>query len=147
MRRFKTGICVFVIGGLWAAGVPVYAQAPAGPMTQTTSPATGTTSPTNTASSAKAPAADVPRTRNLSGSWKLNKDESTQPKKRDGDDSGGGRRGGGGRSGGGWPGGSRGGYGGGGKPSGASAERCKKMDAVTRTSAQLELSEKRVGDR
>jgi len=41
MRPFKTGICVFAIGGLWAAGISVYAQAPAGPMTQTTSPTTG----------------------------------------------------------------------------------------------------------
>src|SRR5260221_14456097 len=132
MRRFKTGICVFVIGGLWAAGVPVYAQAPAGPMTQTTSPAPGTTSLTNTASSAKAPAADVPRTRNLSGSWKLNKDESTQPKKRDGDDSGGGRRGGGGGSGGGWPGGSRGGDGGGGEGLGVRGSAKKKREEEKR---------------
>jgi hypothetical protein len=88
MRPLKRGICVFVIGGLWAAGIPVYAQAPAGPMTQTSTPAA---TASNTASSAKAPAVpDVPRTKNLSGSWKLNKDESTQPKKRDDDDSGGG---------------------------------------------------------
>src|SRR5256885_6249038 len=100
MRPLKTGICVFAIGGLWAAGIPVYAQAPAGPMTQTTAPAPGAISPAHTATSAKAPAAHVPRTKNLSGSGKVNKDESPQPKERDDDDLGGGRR-----RGGGWPGG------------------------------------------
>src|SRR5260221_14776816 len=132
MRPLKTGICVFAIGGLWAAGISVYAQAPAGPMTQTTSPTTGTISPASTANSAKAPTADVPRTKNLSGSWKLNKDESTQPKKRDGDDSGGGRRGGGGRSGGGWPGGSRGGDGGGGEGLGVRGSAKKKREEEKR---------------
>ncbi len=136
MRPFKTGICVFAIGGLWAAGISVYAQAPAGPMAQTTSPAPGTISPASTASSAKAPAADVPRTKNLSGSWKLNKDESTQPKKRDDDDSGGGRRGGGGRSGGG-----RGGYGGGGMHRGMSDDERKEMQELTRPSETLDFTQ------
>src|SRR5882724_1191648 len=136
MRPLKTGICVFAIGGLWAAGIPVYAQAPAGPMTQTASPAPGTISPANTASSAKAPAADVPRTKNLSGSWKLNKDESTQPKKRDDDDSGGGRRGGGGRSGGGG-----GGYGGGGMHRGMSDDERKEMQELTRPSETLDFTQ------
>lgn len=140
MRPFKTGICVFVIGGLWAAGIPVYAQAPAGPMTQTAAP---TTSAPNATNSAKAPAAaEMPRTKNLSGSWKLNKDESTQPKKRDDDASGGGRHGGGGRSGGGWPGGGRGGYGGGGMHRGGmSDDERKEMQELTRPSETLDFTQ------
>jgi len=142
MRPFKTGIRVFAIGGLWAAGISVCAQAPAGPMTQTTSPAPGTVSTTNAASSSKAPAeADVPRTNNLSGSWKLNKDESTQPKKRDDDDSGGGRHGGGGRAGGGWPGGGRGGYGGGGMHRGMSDDERKEMQELMRPSETLDFTQ------
>ena len=125
MRPFKTGICVFAIGGLWAAGISVYAQAPAGPMAQTTSPAPGTISPASTASSAKAPAADVPRTKNLSGSWKLNKDESTQPKKRDDDDSGG----------------SRGGYGSGGMHRGMSDDERKEMRELMRPSETLDFTQ------
>jgi len=142
MRPFKAGIRVFAIGGLWAAGIAAHAQAPAGPMTQTTSPAPGAVSPANTVSSAKAgAAADVPRTKNLSGSWKLNKDESTQPKKRDDDDSGGGRHGGGGRSGGSWPGGGRGGYGGGGMHRGMGDDERKQMQELTRPSETLDFTQ------
>ena len=137
MRPLKTGIRVVAIGGIWAAGISVCAQAPAGPMTQTTSPTPAAVSSTSAASSAKAPAeADVPRTKNLSGSWKLNKDESTQPKKRDDDDSGGGRHGGGG-----WPGGGRGGYGGGGMHRGMSDNERKEMQELMRPSETLEFSE------
>jgi len=140
MRPFKMGIRVFVIAGLCTAGISALAQAPAGPMTQTT-PQGPATAPTSAAGSAKAPAADVPRTRNLSGSWKLNKDESTQPKKRGDDDSGGGRRGGGGRSGGGWPGGGRGGYGGGGTHRGMSDDERKEMQELMRPSETLEFTQ------
>ena len=141
MRPFKTGIRVFVVGGLCATGILVCAQAPAGPMTQKTSPEPGGVSPTTAASSTKAMAADVPRMKNLSGSWKLNKDESTQPKKRDDDDSGGGRHGGGGRSGGGWPGGGRGGYGGGGMHRGMSDDERKEMQELMRPSETLDFTQ------
>jgi len=141
MRPLKTGIRIFVVGGLWAAGISVCAQAPAGPMTQTTSPEPRGVSPKAAASSAKATAADIPRTENLSGSWKLNKEESTQPKKREDDDSSGGRHGGGGRSGGGWPGGGRGGYGGGGMHRGMSDDERKEMQELMRPSETLDFTQ------
>src|SRR5262249_21210743 len=107
MQRQEFSFRMFFGLGLCAAGIVANAQAPAGPMTQTqTSPQAAST----TVAAPAQPKSDVPRTKNLTGSWKLNKDESTQPKKRD-NDSGGQRVGG--RSGGGWPGGGRGGYGGG----------------------------------
>jgi hypothetical protein len=133
---WKLPLAPLVLGVCGGFALSAVAQAPAGPMTQTTAPAPGTISPTDTASSAKAPAADVPRTKNLSGSWKLNKDESTQPKKRDDDDSGGRRRGGGGRSGGG-----RGGYGGGGMHRGMSDEERKEMQELTRPPETLDFTQ------
>jgi len=126
---FVTGFCV--------AGIVTNAQAPAGPMTQTQSSApTGPASVTQ--SSPAQPKANVPRTRILTGSWKLNKDESTQPKKRD-NDSGGQR--GGGRSGGGWPGGGRGGYGGGMHRGGMSDEERKEMQELMRPSETLDFAQ------
>ncbi len=120
------------------------AQAPAGPMTQTTAPppsaSTATVLPAKTA-----PVPDVPRKKDLTGSWKLNKDESTQPKKRndDGSDNGGGRHGGGG-SGGGWPGGGggHGGYGGGMHRSGGMSDQERsEMQELMRPSETLEFAQ------
>src|ERR1700692_2119185 len=110
-----------VAGFVFIAACPlanVWAQSPAGPLPQTASqdgsaPAAQTT----------APRPDVPRTKILAGTWRLNLDESDDPAKRmqqargsDGNGQYGGRRGGG--MGGGWPGGGglggRGGMGGGG---------------------------------
>src|SRR5713101_1371217 len=95
------------------------AQAPPGPLPQT-APQDGSMAPPP-----KAPAPDVPRTKVLAGTWRLNLDESDDPGKKlqqargsDSGGQGGGRRGGGGM-GGGWPGGGgmggRGGMGGGGR--------------------------------
>src|SRR5258708_6177753 len=94
----------------------LHAQAPPGPLPQTSSQDSSTAAP------AKAPAPAVPRTKMLAGTWRLNLDESDDPAKKiqqsRGSDSGqgGGGRGGGGM-GGGWPsGGGRGGGGNGGRP-------------------------------
>src|SRR5215470_4550900 len=125
---FFLGACGFSFRAL--------AQAPAGPMKQTQSSAP--TAPANTTQSSPAQAkADVPRTRILSGSWKLNKDESTQPRKRD-NDSGGQR---GGNSGGGWPGGVRGGYGSGMHRGGMSDDERKEMQELMRPSETLDFSQ------
>ena len=126
------------------AAISVGAQAPAGPMAQTVAPpAAGSTAATTSAPAKTTPVPDVPRKKDLSGSWKLNKDESTQPRKRndDGSDSGGGRRGGGG-SGGGWPGG-RGGYGGGMHRggSGMSEQERSEMQELMRPSETLEFTQ------
>src|SRR5262245_47649245 len=96
---FAGVFCGFAISGK--------AQSPPGPMTQTTAPPAAATSSAATTGQ-KEPTPDVPRTKNLAGSWKLNRDESTQPHDRERSGRGGS---GGGRSGGGYPGGGRGGYG------------------------------------
>ncbi len=131
MRAIKLPIRVFLFAGLWTGTISISAQAPAGPMTQTAAPARA--GPAAAAAGiGKAPvAAEVPRTRNLSGSWKLNKDESTRPKKREDDDSGGGRR----------PGGGRGGYGGGGMHRGMSDDERKEMQELMRPSETLEFTQ------
>src|ERR1700751_4832380 len=95
------------------------AQAPPGPLPQTPAQDGSTAAPP------KASSPDVPRTKVLAGTWRLNLDESDDPGKKlqqargsDSSGQGGGRRGGGGM-GGGWPGGGgmggRGGMGGGGR--------------------------------
>jgi len=133
MRPIAVGGCVFVIAGLFAGAVSVRAQAPAGPMTQTTAPPAAK----STALSAQAQSSpSVERTRDLTGSWKLNKDESTQPRDREH-----GGRGGGGRSGGGgYPGGGRGGYGGG-MHRGMSDDERKEMQELMRPSETLDFKQ------
>lgn len=128
MRLNLFGICTFV--GLALTVTSANGQAPAGPVTQ--NPAPPSTTPAQTTSTQAKP--DVPRTKNLTGSWKLNKDESTQPRKRD-DDSSGGR---GGRSGGGWPGG--GGYGGR-MHRGMSDDERKEMQELMRPSETLDFTQ------
>ena len=103
-------------------------------MTQTTAPPSATT--TSTATTAKKePTPDVPRTKNLAGSWKLNRDESTQPKNRNGSGRGGGR------SGGGYPGGGRGGYGGGMHRGGMSDDERKEIEELMRPSETLDFTQ------
>lgn len=88
------------------------AQAPPGPLPQT-APRDGSLT-----AAAPAPRANVPRTRTLAGTWRLNQDESDDPAKKLQQARGSGRGSGGHRGGGmggGWPGGGmggRGGYGG-----------------------------------
>src|ERR1700757_4835507 len=84
------------------------AQAPPGPLPEARAQDRAEAPP------AKAPHPDVPRTKVLAGTWRLNFDESDDPGKKlqqargsDSSGQGGGRRGGGGM-GGGWPGGGMG---------------------------------------
>jgi hypothetical protein len=139
MRPIGIAFGVFTVVGFLCGAASISAQAPAGPMTQTTAPPPAPASATSTAKTAPPP--DVPRTKNLAGSWKLNKDESTQPKKRGDDSSGSGRRGGGG-SGGGYPGGGRGGYGGGmHRGGGMSDDERKEMQELMRASETLDFKQ------
>src|ERR1700739_164807 len=123
------------------------AQAPPGPLPQT--PAQdGSTAP-----SPKAPSPDLPRRKVLSGTWRLNLDESDDPGKKlqqargsDNSGQGGGRRGGGGM-GGGWPGGGmggRGGMGGGGRGMGGgeSDSDRQKMQLFVQPANQLTVAQK-----
>jgi hypothetical protein len=137
-----TGIAIVfcIMAGLFLVVVMAAAQAPAGPMTQTTAPAANATAPAGTAAKT-APQPDVPRKKDLTGSWKLNKDESTQPRKRNDDNSGGGRRGGS-SGGGGWPGGGRGGYGGGmHRGGGMSDQERSEMQELMRPSQTLDFTQ------
>ncbi len=121
------------------AVISVGAQVPAGPVTQNPAQAAPPAAASSTTS--KSAPVDVPRKRDLTGSWKLNKDESTQPRKREDDDSNGGRRGGG-RMGGGWPGGGHGGYGGGGmRRGGMSDDERKEMQELMRPSETLDFKQ------
>lgn len=123
------------------------AQAPPGPLPQTAAQ-DGSTAPPP-----KAPPPDVPRTKVLAGTWRLNLDESDDPGKKlqqaRGSDNGqgGGRRGGGGM-GGGWPGGGgmggRGGMGGGGRGMGGgeSDSDRQKMQLFVQPANQLTVVQK-----
>jgi len=124
------------------------AQAPSGPLPQT-APQDGSMAPPP-----KAPAPDVPRTKVLAGTWRLNLDESDDPGKKlqqargsDSGGQGGGRRGGGGM-GAGWPGGGgmggRGGMGGGGRGMGGgeSDSDRQKMQLFLQPANQLTVSQK-----
>lgn len=133
MQRKRFAKLTLVIAGFCAEAIVANAQAPAGPKTQTTAPPAATSTPQNAPSP---PATNVPRTRNLAGSWNLNKDESTMP--RDRDRSG---QGGSGRSGGGYPGGGRGGYGGGMHRRGMSDDERKEVQELMRPSETLEFTQ------
>jgi hypothetical protein len=142
-----------VAGFVFIAACPlanVSAQAPPGPLPQTASQ-DGSAPAARTA----APRPDVPRTKILAGTWRLNLDESDDPAKRmqqaRGSDSNGqygGRRGGG--MGGGWPGGGglggRGGMGGGGRGGqsggGESDSDREKMHLFVEPAPQLTITQK-----
>ncbi len=123
------------------------AQAPPGPLPQTAA-RDGSTAPPP-----KAPPPDVPRTKVLAGTWRLNLDESDDPGKKlqqargsDSSGQGGARRGGGGM-GGGWPGGGmggRGGMGGGGRSMGGgeSDSDRQKMQLFVQPANQLTVAQK-----
>jgi len=108
--------------------VAVYRQAPPGPL-PAAQPQPGT------ASAAKKPQEPPPRTTIL-GAWKLNPDDSDDPRKRRPDSSGAGRGSGRGM-GGGYPGGGRGGYGGRG---GESDEERQKMHELFTPAKAITLS-------
>jgi hypothetical protein len=124
------------------------AQAPPGPLPQTPAQDRAAAPPP------KAPPPDVPRTKVLAGTWRLNLDESDDPGQKlqqargsDSSGQGGGRRGGGGM-GGGWPGGGgmggRGGMGGGGRGvgGGESDSDRQKMQLFVQPANQLTVVQK-----
>lgn len=99
-------------------------------MTQTKAPPSAAST---TAAPKTPPAPGVPRTKNLSGFWKLNREESTSP--REPDDS---RRGG---NGGGYPGGGHGGYGGRMHHGKMSDDERKEMQELMRPSETLAFNQ------
>lgn len=116
------------------------AQAPPGPLPGTAS------QDAQSAPQAKAPAPNVPRIKNLAGTWRLNTDDSDDPRKklqqvRAGGRGQGGRSGGG--MGGGWPGG-HGGYGGygGRRGGGESDEERQKMHLFVQPAQKLTIAQK-----
>jgi hypothetical protein len=118
-------------------GQAANAQAPPGPL-----PGTAAQDPPS-AASRKVPDSDVPRTRNLAGSWKLNTDDSDDPQKKLQQARGGGRGQGGhsgGGMGGGWPGG-HGGYGGR-RVGGESDEQRQKMQLFARPAQKLTVAQR-----
>ena len=135
----------FAVGGFLLVsilGAPNgHGQAPPGPLPQTAAQ-DGSTAPPP-----KAPVPDVPRTKVLAGTWRLNQDESDDPMKKlqqargsGNGGQGGGRRGGGGM-GGGWPGG--GGMGGrGGMGGGESDSDRQKMNLFLQPANQLTVVQK-----
>jgi hypothetical protein len=146
-----------VAGFVFLAAFPlasVWAQAPPGPLPQTASQ-----DGSAPAAQPTAPRPDVPRTKILAGTWRLNLDESDDPAKKlqqahgsDNNGQYGGRRGGGagGGMGGGWPGGGgmggRGGMGGGGRGGqsggGDSASDREKMHLFVEPAQQLTITQK-----
>ncbi|HKF25715.1 MAG TPA: hypothetical protein VKB24_07050 [Candidatus Acidoferrum sp.] len=111
------------------------AQAPPGPL-----PGAASRDPT-TRVAAKPP--DAPRTKNLTGTWKLNVDDSDDPRKKLQQARGAGHGQGGGRSpggmGGGWPGG-HGGYGG--RRGGESSDERQKMQIFLQPAQKLTIAQK-----
>ena len=146
--RVKTLRLSIVVTFAWCTilGTPkLQAQAPPGPLPQ--SPSHDAPS----ASQAKAPPPDVPRTKNLAGTWRLNTDDSDDPGKKmqqargSGNGGQGGSRRGGGAIGGGWPGGGMGGRGGGGRGTGGgqgeSDSDRQKMHLFLEPAQQLTVSQ------
>jgi hypothetical protein len=116
------------------------AQAPPGPL-----PGAAPQDSESAARQAKAPALNVPRIKNLAGTWKLNVDASDDPHKKLQQARGSGRGRGGGRpsvgiGGGGWPGG--GGYGGRRGGAGESDEERQKMQLFLRPAQKLTIAQK-----
>jgi len=147
MRKTRwSGAVACLLFALYACG-KVSAQAPPGPLPGS-QPQEGpvASQPAKTASHT----ADLPRTKNLAGSWKLNTDESDDPRQKlhgatsSGSTSGGGRSPGGV---GGWPGmgghGGYGGYGGGrGMGGGESDEDRQKMQLFVEPAQKLTIVQK-----
>jgi len=139
-KIFRTGcVAAFLLASL-SLSAKTNAQAPPGPLP-------GTAAQDSTASpAAKSSAPNVPRIKNLAGTWKLNADDSEDPRKKLQQARGGGRRQGGGRPtigmGGGWPGGGHGGYGGRGAGGGESDEDRQKMLLFLQPARQLTIAQK-----
>ena len=130
-----------IVFGVLSLVWPVHARAQAPPGPLTGSPPPGVSVPA--AKPQERPPAPTPR-QTILGAWKLNRDESDDPRRRSEDDRGssnggygGGRRSGGGYPGGGYPGGGRGGMGG---PRGESDEERQKMHELTAAPSKITFS-------
>jgi hypothetical protein len=125
-------IFTFLAGASLAVPAGIRAQAPAGPLTGAP--------PQPAPATATKPAAPLPPSRTtILGAWKLNRDESDDPRNRKQDSSGSHGGGSGGRRGGigiGYPGGSHGGYGG----RGESDEERQKMHELFTPANAITLS-------
>jgi hypothetical protein len=134
---FRLGaVAAFLFLAPWF-GQAARAQAPPGPLPGTAA------QDSPSALSRKVPPSDVPRTRNLAGTWKLNTDDSDNPQKKFEQARGGGHGQGGhsgGGMGGGWPGG-HGGYGGR-RVGGESDEQRQKMHLFAQPAQQLTIAQK-----
>jgi len=130
--------CAALLTAAFGACARAGAQAPPGPLPGTTS------RDAPSANAATAPAANVPRIKNLAGTWKLNTDDSDDPRKKLQQAHGSGRGQGGGRPSGGWPGmGGHGGYGGGRRQGGGeSDEERQKMQLFLQPAQQLTITQK-----
>jgi hypothetical protein len=133
-RSFRTDCVAALLFALLSLCAKSNAQAPPGPLPGTTSQDVPSASPT------KAPSANVPRIKNLAGTWKLNSDASDDPRKKlqqvHGSRGPGGGRSGGGISGG-WPGGHLGR-----RPGGESDEERQKMQLFVQPAEQLTIAQK-----
>lgn len=134
-----TGAAIFALAAL-ALPARSNAQAPPGPLP-------GTAAQDSASAPAAKPALNLPRIKNLAGTWKLNTDDSDDPRKKLQQAHGGGRGQGGGRSGGGmgggWPGmGGHGGYGGRRQGGGESDEDRQKMLLFLQPAQQLNIAQK-----
>jgi len=138
VRNLPSKILPVIAVALAALSLPAKtnAQAPPGPLPGTAS------QDAPSAARAKAPAVNLPRVKNLAGSWKLNTDDSDDPQKKLQQAHGGGRgqgRRSGGSMGGGWPGG-HGGYGG--RRVGESSEERQKMHLFVAPAQKLTIAQK-----
>ena len=134
---FKLAGAAFLALATFALAANANAQAPPGPL-----PGTASRDPSGPAP-ARQPRPDTPRSKNLAGTWKLNRDDSDDPRKKLQQARGGGRGHGGGRPGGmggGWPGG--GGYGGPRMGGRESDEERQKMQLFLEPAQQLTIAQK-----
>jgi len=136
VRNLRSGIFPVIAATLALAALSLpaktNAQAPPGPLPGTAS------QDAQSAAQAKAPAVNVPRVKNLAGTWKLNTDDSDDPQKKLRQARGQGRHSGG-SMGGGWPGG-HGGYGG--RRVGESSEERQKMHLFVEPAQKLTIAQK-----
>jgi len=140
-KVFRIGSVAAILLASLSLSIKINAQAPPGPLPGT-APQDAASAPV-----AKAPAANLPRIKNLAGTWKLNTDDSDDPRKKLQQARGSGRGQGGGRSGGGmgggWPGmGGHGGYGGHRQGGGESDEERQKMLLFLQPGQQLNIAQK-----
>lgn len=135
---FRLTLGAAVLFAAFSSTVATKAQAPPGPLPGT--------APQDSQSASAAKAPEAPRTKNLAGTWKLNTDDSDDPRKKLQQARGGGRGQVGhssGGMGGGWPGG-HGGYGGyGGRRAGGESDADRqKMHVFVQPAQKLTIAQK-----